>query len=177
MVNDLEIDPDRPGTLYVATDVGVYVTSDLGGSWAALGTSFPNGVVSDMDLHSPTQTLTAATYGRSMFTYDLGATTTVADGAAAAALAPRLGPAAPNPTRGATRIAVELPRATPVSLAIYDAAGRLVRSIAQGSLPAGEHAFAWDGRNAQGRQVSGGVYLLKLDAGGVVRTGKLTVAP
>jgi hypothetical protein len=176
-VNDIEIDQARPGTLYVATDVGVYVTSDLGGSWAALGTQLPNGVVSDLDLHAPTQILTAATYGRSMFTYDLAATTAVADGASAPALAPRLGPATPNPTRGATRLTVELQRTAPVTLAIYDAAGRLVRSLAQGSLPAGEHAIAWDGRNAQGRAVSGGVYLVRLEAGGIVRTGKVTVAP
>ena len=29
-VNDIVVDPDAPGTLYVATDAGVYFTTDTG---------------------------------------------------------------------------------------------------------------------------------------------------
>jgi len=176
-VNDLEIDPDDASTLYVATDVGVYVTTDLGGSWSALGTGLPNGVVSDLHLHAPTRTLTAATYGRSMFTYNLGATTAVSDGAGSPALAPRLSRAAPNPTRGATQFTIELPQPATVELTVYDATGRRVQGLVQGALAAGSHPITWNGKNAEGRAAPAGVYLVRLAAGGVVRTAKVTVAP
>src|SRR6185436_16461940 len=37
-VNKILLDPRRSSTLYVGTDVGVFVSHDVGSSWAALGT-------------------------------------------------------------------------------------------------------------------------------------------
>jgi photosystem II stability/assembly factor-like uncharacterized protein len=181
-VNDLVIDPLNPNTLYVATDVGVYVTADLGGSWAALGADLPNGVVTDLELHAPTRILTAATYGRSMFAFDLAQTSAVADGggAAAPAVAPRLHGAAPNPLATSagpgTRLQFELPRAAHVALAVYDASGRLVRELVNGAEDAGRHARTWDGRNDAGHPVARGTYVVRLAADGVVRSTKVTVS-
>jgi photosystem II stability/assembly factor-like uncharacterized protein len=179
-VNDLVIDTINPSTLYVATDVGVYVTADLGGSWATLGADLPNGVVTDLELHGPTRILTAATYGRSMFAFDLAQTSTVTDGGTAPpAIAPRLHGAAPNPitagTAPGTRLEFELPRAAHVRLAVYDASGRLVRELARGPEAAGRHARMWDARNDAGRPVARGTYVVKLAADGVMRSAKVTV--
>ena len=71
-VNDIIIDPQLANVLYVATDVGVYYTLDLGGSWDILGDQLPNVPVTDISLHDPTRYLVAATYGRSMYKYNLG---------------------------------------------------------------------------------------------------------
>ncbi|HMB68991.1 MAG TPA: hypothetical protein VKU85_06750, partial [bacterium] len=70
-VNDIVPDPGLPSVLYVATDTGVYVTTNLGLSWSQLGTGLPNVVVSDLRLHEITQTLYAGTYGRSMWSLPL----------------------------------------------------------------------------------------------------------
>jgi uncharacterized protein (TIGR03437 family) len=64
-VNDLVVDPDVPGTLYVATDAGVMVTSTGGTSWASLGNGLPRVVVLSLTLHRPSRILRAATHGRS----------------------------------------------------------------------------------------------------------------
>ncbi len=175
-VNDIVVDPADTSVLYVATDFGVYVTADLGGTWAALGAGLPNVVVCDLELHHPTRTLVAGTYGRSLWTFDLDAATGVETVATAtgAASAPRLDPVRPNPApNGRVAMRFSLSRPAAISLAIYDVAGRKVRTLASGAQPAGEHEIHWDGRDAAGLEAAAGVYLVRLAGDGVVRTRKL----
>lgn len=70
-VNDLIVDPEDNDVLYLATDVGVFVSYSIGESWELMGTNLPNVPVTDLDLHNPTRKLVAATFGRSMYTYNL----------------------------------------------------------------------------------------------------------
>ena len=72
-VNDIAVDPRRSSTLYVGTDVGVFVSNDVGASWNPLGSGLPDGlVITDMKLlPGPPLTLLAATYGRSIFSLEL----------------------------------------------------------------------------------------------------------
>jgi photosystem II stability/assembly factor-like uncharacterized protein len=72
-VNDIAIDPRRSSTMYVGTDVGVFVSHNLGASWAPLGTGLPEAaVVTNMKLlPGDPPTLLASTYGRSIFSIDL----------------------------------------------------------------------------------------------------------
>jgi hypothetical protein len=72
---------------------------------------------------------------------------------------------APNPFRSTTRIAFDLPEDAPVSLRVYDVSGRVVRVLSEATLPAGNHAFSWDGRDDAGRQIAAGLYFYQLQAG------------
>ncbi len=65
--NDLAVDPDIPGTMYLGTDIGVFITTNGGTSWSALGTGFPNVAVMGLKLHRQSRTLRAATYGRGLW--------------------------------------------------------------------------------------------------------------
>ncbi|MCP4572867.1 MAG: hypothetical protein GY838_10990 [bacterium] len=79
----------------------------------------------------------------------------------------RLGQNVPNPFNPLTRIPFELVADVPVSLTIHDPRGRLVAVLADGWRPGvGDHGRDWDGRDAAGRPVSGGVYFYRLAAGG-----------
>jgi photosystem II stability/assembly factor-like uncharacterized protein len=69
--NDIIVDPALDSTLYLATDFGVFVTRDLGLNWSMLGDNLPNIPIVDLDFHQPTRTLIAATYGRSMYTFNV----------------------------------------------------------------------------------------------------------
>jgi hypothetical protein len=60
-----------------------------------------------------------------------------------------------------------------VSLAIYNTLGQEVGKLALGELPAGNHQIAWDGRDAEGRGLSSGVYLYRLHAGLWSAIGKM----
>lgn len=95
--------------------------------------------------------------------------------AAPSALLMSLSPARPNPTRLATTLRYVLPRDGFARLALYDAAGRTVRRLADGQLPAGEHIATWDLRDASGRAVAPGVYFARLEADGRVLTRAVSV--
>jgi photosystem II stability/assembly factor-like uncharacterized protein len=69
--NDIIVDPVLDSTLYLATDFGVFVTRDLGQNWSMLGDNLPNVPIVDLDFYQPTRTLVAATYGRSMYTFNV----------------------------------------------------------------------------------------------------------
>jgi photosystem II stability/assembly factor-like uncharacterized protein len=75
--NALEIDPTAPDTMYVGTDVGVWMTTDGGANWDLFGDGLPNVDVYDLKLHAPTRLLRAATHGRGLWECQL-------DGAGAA---------------------------------------------------------------------------------------------
>jgi hypothetical protein len=47
-------------------------------------------------------------------------------------------------------------------------AGRLLKVLVEGEIPAGSHEAVWDGRDAAGRAVPSGSYLARLVAGGKV---------
>jgi flagellar hook assembly protein FlgD len=64
----------------------------------------------------------------------------------------------------------------PVSLALYDARGRLVRTAFRGqSHAAGRHEWAWDLRDQAGARVSAGIYFYQFEAGTFAQTKKLVV--
>ncbi|PYU78146.1 MAG: hypothetical protein DMG50_28540 [Acidobacteria bacterium] len=72
-VNDLVIDPDVPGTLYAATDLGVFVgnCSSSPCTWSTLSTGLPRVVVHSLRLHEPSRTLRAGTHGRGAWDINL----------------------------------------------------------------------------------------------------------
>lgn len=92
-----------------------------------------------------------------------------------AATAVRLLPARPNPAAGATALTFALPTAGGVSLDVFDASGRLVRTLVHGERAAGTQTVAWDGRDAGGRLVAAGVYLARLEAGGRMERTRITL--
>jgi hypothetical protein len=79
----------------------------------------------------------------------------------------------PNPLNPTTRIAFGLEKPANISLRVYDAAGRLVRTIAEGNRSAANYVEYWDGKDASGRAVASGVYFYRLDAGSFTQTRKM----
>lgn len=72
----------------------------------------------------------------------------------------------PNPFNPSTMLAFGLSEAAVVDVVIYNALGQEVRRLLSGvSMSAGPHQVAWDGRDGQGRVVSSGVYLYRIQAG------------
>lgn len=100
--------------------------------------------------------------------------TAVEEAGSAVPTQPRLGTAYPNPFNPGVVIPFMLgPAGNQVSLTIYSILGQEVRKLALGELPAGVHQVAWDGQDGQGKELSSGVYLYRLQAGGWSATGKM----
>lgn len=83
--------------------------------------------------------------------------------------------ATPNPVTVRTTLRFGLASESPVRARLFDRDGRTVRTLADGRLPAGEHALAWDRRDDAGARVPAGVYLLRLEAGAGIGSVKLVV--
>jgi hypothetical protein len=68
---------------------------------------------------------------------------------------------APNPLRSGSEIAASGLLLTPDVLSIHDIQGRLIRRLDAGSCPPGIVSAWWNGRNAEGRDVSQGSYFVR----------------
>ena len=86
----------------------------------------------------------------------------------------------PNPFNPETWIPYQLATPADVSIAIYAADGKLVRTLALGHQPVGiyesrSRAAYWDGRNTFGEPVASGVYFYTLTAGEFTATRKMLI--
>ncbi len=99
-VNVLLVDPQVPSNIYAGTDIGVYVSSDGGGTWNPFGTGLPRLAVFDMKITS-NRLVRIATHGRGMFQ-------TPALAAPTASSATVSGQVATNFGRGISRAIVEI---------------------------------------------------------------------
>jgi hypothetical protein len=79
----------------------------------------------------------------------------------------------PNPSRGDARVTYVLPRAGVVRLALYDAAGRRVRTLASSREEVGVHELAFTLRDDAGRALPDGLYWLRLETEGGTLARKL----
>lgn len=86
-----------------------------------------------------------------------------------------LSPNWPNPFNPNTAIEYRLEAAARVHLAIYDAMGRRVRTLAKGARPPGLHTVEWDGRDDSGAAVASGTYIYRLRAGARSTARRLTL--
>ena len=172
-VNAIEVDPWDPKTLYVGTDVGMYISIDQGDTWKPFGRGFPVVVVDDIKV-TRSQVLYAATHGRGMWM-----TSTVLgveqDGSAPATVMLRQNypnPFGPGSQSGQsnTEIAFSLHRKSSVELRLYDAGGRLVKTLLSGVVEAGNHEIVVDGAN-----LAPGIYYYTLRAEREARVKKMLV--
>jgi hypothetical protein len=82
----------------------------------------------------------------------------------------------PNPFRSGTTIAYDVPAGGgAVELAVYDVAGRLVRTLVDGLATPGTRSISWDGRDGGGRAVGSGVYYCRLAAPGFEESIKIVL--
>jgi len=87
-----------------------------------------------------------------------------APGATPAALLQQLS-AAPNPFNPGTQLSFRLTAHADVTVGVYDASGRRVRTLHRGALDADLHVMRWDGNDDNGRGVASGVYVFRVEAG------------
>ncbi|MGH9864987.1 MAG: WD40/YVTN/BNR-like repeat-containing protein, partial [Candidatus Acidiferrales bacterium] len=72
-VNDVVVDPNdmMNKTLYVATDVGVFMTSNGGGSWIELASGLPHVECTSLKLNNTARVLRVGTHGRGVWDLQL----------------------------------------------------------------------------------------------------------
>jgi len=83
--------------------------------------------------------------------------------------------ASPNPFNPVTVVSYGVPHDTDVRLAVYNVAGRLVRTLVDGGVEAGYHSVVWDGRDENGAATSSGVYFCRMESDGFRGTTKMVL--
>ncbi len=86
----------------------------------------------------------------------------------------------PNPFNPETWIPFHLAQDADVSVRIYDASGKLIRSLALGHKEAGiyvekDKAVYWDGKSDAGEEIASGIYFYTINAGDFSATRKMIV--
>jgi hypothetical protein len=84
---------------------------------------------------------------------------------------------APNPMSRGGKLSYRLATAGRVRLALHDVSGRVIRVLDDGERGAGDHRVSWDGRDADGRPVTAGVYFARLSAGGAWDARRVALLP
>jgi photosystem II stability/assembly factor-like uncharacterized protein len=172
------VDPDNTNIIYFGNDIGVYVSTDTGATWEAYQTGMPGAaILMDLSVVRSNRHIRAITHGHGNFEREmLEPTAAVADGGtgAPAAAGLRMLGAAPNPFRDATSLRFALAGARPVTVKLYDVAGRAVATLAEGEpRSAGEHAMRVDARTLG---LAAGVYVARIEAGGEQATAQIVLA-
>lgn len=90
----------------------------------------------------------------------------------------QLAPPSPNPARDRATLRYTLGRPGVIDLAVFDLSGRRLSTLVHGAREAGPGSATWDGRDATGRKVAGGIYFVKLHAPGepAARVQKITLS-
>ena len=82
----------------------------------------------------------------------------------------------PNPFNPTLNVRYVLSSPAVVSLKVYDVSGRLVKTLLENySEFPGFHSIPWDGRDASGKNMGSGVYVVRLDAGKASRSEKVVL--
>jgi len=88
----------------------------------------------------------------------------------------RLDQNTPNPFNPGTQIRFELAQQEKVELAVFDIAGRRVRTLVDRVLQAGvEHSVTWNGRDEFDRSVPSGIYIYRLQTPSMIEQRKMTL--
>jgi hypothetical protein len=103
----------------VATDAGVYATVDGGVNWSRLGNNMPIFPVYDLDFDYNSNRLCAATFARSMMTYDVDSIVSLSTPAVSELPVLSL---YPNPATNYLQI--KFPFTNDVTITIYDMNGK-----------------------------------------------------
>jgi hypothetical protein len=81
------------------------------------------------------------------------------------------GPASGN--HPATAVPYSIGKCTDVTVSIWNVLGQRILDTKNPAETAGSHVFVWDGKDREGRKVSPGIYILRVDAGGESKSVKM----
>jgi Secretion system C-terminal sorting domain len=153
----------------VATDVGVFISTNQGDSWLEVAEGLPNSIALDLELNMPI--LKTATHGRGVWEVSLSAAGQNFKVATNKYKKFYLYNNDPNPFNPKTKIRFELPMSIKVTVKIYDIIGREVVVLINNEIRnEGMNIVEWNATN-----YASGVYFYRLIAGSFIDTKKMVL--
>lgn len=170
-VNEIVVDPEKPGYLYVATDFGVYYSNNFGENWLPAATQMPMVVVNDLRIHNPARKLVAATYGRGIYTLDLSVLTSVETEKYFAGNGLNC---FPNPFLNEVKIVVPDDFiGKEISIEIVDMKGQSVATVFRGTIKYASQEIVWNAKSNYGNKMPKGIYFVRVVSATMVLSEKL----
>jgi len=83
--------------------------------------------------------------------------------------------ATPNPFNPQTTIEFSMVGDGHADISVYDLTGRLVRVLTNDTYTVGDHSIVWNGRDAAGRDVPSGGYIVRLETGSVMESRMISL--
>ncbi len=173
--NAIAISPYSPDHLYLATDLGVFVSVDGGKEWNEYNDGLPLTYVSDIHYHPVDRTVRISTLGRGVYktkAIDYGVTT-VEDEKQAVVNDFKVFANYPNPFNPDTKISFALLKPGAVKIDIYNRLGQRIRQFRESRYEKGRHHVLWNGTNDFGNEVPSGTYYARIIFGNSAKTIKM----
>ena len=150
------------------------VTITGGVFWESLTPYSPISTGGELDgsisrIHVVNETLAYAV-GRYVYRYDENESTSVVDLYPGTPREYELSQSFPNPFRQATRIRFSIQQSARVVLKVYNSLGVVVRTLVDEPRAPGSFEEMWDGRSANGRRLTNGLYFFTLRVDGATET-------
>jgi len=86
-----------------------------------------------------------------------------------------LGPFRPNPVGAGASLSYRLARSTPLTIEVFDLAGRRIRTLFSGTGEAGEHKLDFRAADQSGRRIAAGIYFLRMRTPSTTQVRQFTV--
>lgn len=160
---DIVAHPTNSNNLYLGTDFGCFKTTNGGLNWNRWNIGMPNAtIISEMGLinNASQYFIVASTYGRSMYIRDISEDDPIIGIGTTSLNVPNkyeLFQNYPNPFNPVTTIKFNLPVKDNVQILLFDMQGRMVNTILNKEMTAGEHAV-----NFNGSDLSTGIYFYRM---------------
>ncbi len=159
----------------MATDLGVFVSTNGGAKWDEYNDGLPLTYVSDIHYHPMDRTLRISTIGRGAYkskAIDAKITSIgsnneiIPDGFVVYSNYP-------NPFNPITNIKFEVGKPGKVQINIYNERGQQIRKLIHKEFSAGLHTIIWDSKNELGMNVSSGTYYARIINNGLAKSIKM----
>lgn len=167
-VNCIVQDPNsEANTIYIGTDIGVYVHNDDMAGWEPYSENMPNVIVSELEILASEKKIYAATFGRGIWEGNtMDEVVPTKDRPAAGYFSASV---SPNPNNGAFQLTIDgLPESVTLLIEVVDITGRKVLIEKE---RAGKGAFS----KQYGTGLPYGLYFLRVSTGAYRKTVKFIV--
>jgi len=168
-LNAVEVSEAHPSWVFIASDLGMYVSFDGGTNWAPFNNGLPHVVCSDIRINDANNFVRISTHGRGFWEVDISNLGTTAVGETLP-IRPSMLKVFGNPASEKTILRYGLRSAGNFTLGIYDANGRKVLPVKDGYMIA-----TVENEEVTVSSLPAGVYFARLDAAGTSVTQKLVI--
>ena len=174
MIREIVVNPLNSQQIYVGTSGGgVFYSDNGGGNWTAINENLPSPYIAALSLDSSNVYVgyyeKLGVYRREIFT------SIEEPGVVQGLVNFQLFQNYPNPFNSTTIIPFEIGQSGHISIKVFNILGEEVITLLDENISAGRHSVSWNGRSSDGREVSSGVYFLKLEAGDVIQSHKMMI--